>query len=199
MSRRQLAANGFSLPEVMVSSFFVVLFGLLLHEFHRGALRSVRTQEEISQAHDSARVVIEVMTHELRLAGYSAAGQSLTGLSVATPERIEIQCDLDGDGDTDDANEVIDYRYDGTREAVMRATGGGTPQPMLDRVPSGGFTLRYLDRDAIELPGDLDATARQRVRRVEISLAVTYVSPDPALSARVLRHTANVELRNRAL
>ncbi len=199
MTRLGVNVHGFSLPEVLVSTFFVGFFGLMLHEFHRTVLKSVRTQEEVAQAQLAARVAIEMMSHELRVSGYSGAGQPLVGLRVATPQRIDIQADLTGDGDTDDANEVVSYRYDSSREALMRATGGAAPQPMVERVPAGLFTLRYRDQAGGELTGDLDATARGRVRAIEITLGVVCITTDPALpTARVIVETGRIQLRNPA-
>lgn len=179
--------------------FFAVLFAAMLHQFNRAVLRAVRVQEELGGTQQAARVVTEMMTHELRLAGYNGAGQMLARLRIANPQEIEFQADLNGDGDTDDSNEVIGYRYDKTREAVMRSTGGGAPQPLVDHVPADGFALRYRDNAGVELVGDLSRTQRDRVRLVEINLGVTYVNPDPAQpGSRVLAYTVVAELRNHA-
>jgi hypothetical protein len=137
------------------------------------------------------------MTHELRLSGYNAAGAPLAALLAASPEEVAIQSDLDGDGDTDDANERVTYRYDATRQAVMRATGAAPPQPMLDRVPAGLFAFRYYDAHGAELSGVLDDAARALVRRIDIQFTVEYPSPDPALPAPLrLTQATRVKLRN---
>ena len=194
---RRLDSRGVSLPEALVSTFFAVLFAAMMQQFNRSVLRAVRGQEELGGAQQAARVVTEIMTHELRLAGFSGAGQPLARLRVASPQVIEIQADLNGDGDIDDSNEIIGYRYDETREALMRSTGSAAPQPLIDHVPAEDFTLRYRDDAGVELTGDLSPAQRDRVRLVEINLGVTYVSPDPAQpGTRVLRHTVFAELRN---
>ncbi len=123
MTPRTIAEDGFSLPELLVSMLFVVWFGAMLHQFSRAMLHSVRLQEERGWAQETVRVAVEVMTHELRLGGYSADGRPIAVLRTATADEVAIQSDLNGDGDTNDANEVISYRYDAGRQALMRATG----------------------------------------------------------------------------
>jgi hypothetical protein len=189
--------RGASLPEAMVSTFFAVLFAAMMHQFNRAVLRAVRVQEELGGVQQAARVVTEMIVHELRLAGYSGAGSPLARLRIAAPQEIEFQADLNGDGDTDDSSEIIGYRYDKVRGAVMRATGGTSPQPLLDHIAPDGFRLRYRDDNGADVAGDLSAAQRDRIRLVEITLAATYPNPDPAQpGSRVLTHTVFAELRN---
>ena len=61
MIRKQ---RGFSLPEVLVSMFFLSLFSVMLHQFNRAVLRSVRLQEARGEAQEVARIAIDVMTLE---------------------------------------------------------------------------------------------------------------------------------------
>jgi len=191
--------RGFSLPEVLVSMFFLSLFSVMLYQFNRAVLRSVRLQEMRGEAQEVARIAIDVMTRELRLSGYGGAGTPLPCLGVATPERVEVQADLNGDGDTGDANEIVTYAYDLEREALMRATGNAPPQPMVEHVPEGSFLLRYRDGSNVLLDGELDEATRARVRQIEISLQVVYPNPDPAQAAPLLvSQHGTVELRNAA-
>ncbi len=191
--------GGFSLAEVLVSTFFLSLFAAMLFQFNRAVLSSVRLQETCGEAQETARVAIDVMTRELRSSGYSGRGLPLVGLRIATSEHVELQADLNGDGDTDDANEVVGYAYDAERAALVRSTGNAPPQPMLDHVPDGGFLLHYRDGNNLQLPDDLDAAARARVHQVEISLRVVYPNPNPGQSAPVIvRQHGVVQLRNAA-
>jgi hypothetical protein len=181
----------------LISMFFLGLFAAMLFQFNRAVLSSVRLQETCGEAQETTRIVIDMMTRELRLSGYSGRGARLAGLRVATSERLELQADLNGDGDTDDANEVVGYSYDAERAALLRATGNAPPQPMLDHVPAGGFVLGYRDGNNVSLSGDLDAAARARVHQVEIGLHVVYPNPNPGQTTPVIvRQHGVVELRN---
>ena len=192
-----MTRRGFSLPEVLVSTFFLTLFSVMLYQFNRAVLRSVRLQEVRGEAQEVARIAIDVMTRELRLSGYGGAGVPLPRLRAAGPERVEVQADLNGDGDTGDANEIVTYAYDLERETLMRATGTAPPQPMVEHVPEGNFLLRYRDDSNVLLEGELDEATRARVRQIEIGLRVVYPNPDPAPAAPiVVTQHATVELRN---
>jgi hypothetical protein len=193
------ASAGFSLPEVLVSVFFAVIFGAMLHEFNRAVFRSVQIQTLRTEAQETARIAVETMARELRAGGYSGSGTPLAPLRLASADAIEIISDLNGDGDTDDANEVIAYSYDETRQAIMRATGNAAPQPMVDHVPAGGFNLSYRDDQGELHPDAADASARARVREVEIKLSVQYYDPISAGSMPVMvNQTASARLRNGA-
>ena len=141
----------------------------------------------------------DLMARELRVAGYGGNGVVLSALRAAAPDSVEVQADLNGDGDTTDANEIVGYRYDPTKQALMRSTGGGSPQPLVDHVPAGAFTLRYRDGAGVSLTGTLDAASRAQVREVEIQLGVEFPA-DPGQHRTVLvTHSERVELRNAGL
>lgn len=191
--------RGFSLAEILVSMVVALWLTIMLHEFHRVVARSVLAQEQRSQAQQLARVTVELMARELRLGGYSDAGAPLPPLRTATPESIEAQADLNGDGDTDDANELVGYSYDATRQALMRSTSGGSPQPLVDHVPPGAFRLQYRDRAGVLLTGTLNAATLAQVRDLDISLGVEF-TPDPTQPQTILvTHRARVQLRNGGL
>ena len=197
--RRARDQRGFSLAEVLVSTVIALWLALILHEFHRAVSRSVWAQEQRSQAQQIARVAADLMARELRVAGYGGNGVALATLRVAAPDQVEVQADLNGDGDTADANEIVGYRYDPTKQALMRSTGGGSPQPLVDHVPSGAFSLLYRDEAGTPLTGTLDAAARAQVREVEIHLGVEFPA-DPTQQRTVLvTHIERVQLRNAGL
>ena len=99
-----------------------------------------------------------------------------------------IACELRGnstgsaaDGCPDDPGERVTYVYDGRDRALKRATGSGTPQPLIDDVPAEGFLLRYFDRDGDELESPLSSQARAAVRTVTVTVRVS--APHPSASS----------------
>jgi hypothetical protein len=190
------AEAGFTLAEVLVCSFFVLLFGAMLQQFSLAMLRAVGLAEEIGHAQEAGRVTCELMIGEMRQAGYDGAGGRLVPLRVAARDRLDLQADLNGDGDLFDAHEIVSYRYDAERQALMRASGGGAPQPLLENVPPDAFEVLYYGEGGVRLGSDLTTVAeRGRVRRVDLRLAVGYrIADSPEL--RVVAQTATVQLRN---
>jgi hypothetical protein len=155
---------------------------VLSYSFARAALMSAKVQEVKSEVQEATVMAVDVLTRELRLAGWSAAAQPLTAIRVADREYVEVACDLDGDGDSDDPNELIAYSYDAETRQVMRATAGGSPQPLVRSVPPGGLRFSYVDAAGSEIPvgaGGLSLADRRRVRRIDVLLQVQLANPDP--------------------
>jgi hypothetical protein len=174
--------GGTSVVEVLVSLLFVSILGAMSYGFSRAALRSARIQEAKSEAQEVTVMALDVLARELRVAGFSAAAAPLTGIRSAGREHVEIACDLDGNGDTAGANELIAYAYDGLKRQLTRATGGASPQPFVYNVPPGGVCFSYFDGSGQELStgtGDLTAQQCGRVHRIDVRLRVEIPNPNP--------------------
>jgi hypothetical protein len=197
MNRRR-GETGFSLVELLVGVTLLALFAGGLHQLARAMLRGTRVLEIAGEAQQSARIGAHLIVRELRGAGFAPAAPLRPALRVAAGDRVSMASDLNGDGDTDDANERVEYRFDAERRALMRAVGGASPQPMLMDVESLHFT--YVDADGAPLPlagGGMGAPDLERIRRVDLELvvAVGHVDSGGAAVARS-RQTGTAFLRN---
>lgn len=192
--------RGFSLAEVMVGLALLGIFTLLVHQGIVALLRGVRVLEAASEAQEAARLGVELIAADLREAGFSPGGVLGNGLTRAGRDVVAVARDLNGDGDLDDPNERVAYRYDASRSALTRSQGDAPPQPLLDDVDDGGFTVAYLTADGSSLsPGDgeLDAAQRALVRRVALRLVIAIRRADPALPRPPrAEQTTTVALRN---
>lgn len=123
--------KGFTLVELMlamcVGGIALVAFWATFQVHHKSFLR----QEETSAMQQTLRVALDLMTRDIRLAGYDWTGEigqqaSLFTLSPGesdgyaspgSPSRIQVAMDLDGDGDLAgddspfDANEMVSYGF----------------------------------------------------------------------------------------
>lgn len=192
-------ARGFTLVELLVGLLITAVFAIGVQQFTRAMLRGVRVLEAAAEAQETARLGAQLIAGDLRDAGFSPGGALGNGLRRAAPDGVAMARDLNGDGDSDDANEATAYHYSAERGALMRSQGGAAPQPLLDAVPVGGLLLTYAGADGVPLAavGELDPAQRARVRQVVVRLAVEVPHPDPAFS-RPLRaaHRVTVRLRN---
>lgn len=189
---------GFTLVELMIGIFATALFAAGVQQFARTMLRGVRVLEAAAEAQEAARLGAQLIAGDLRDAGFSPTGALGNGLRRAAPDAVAIVRDLNGDGDSDDANEAVAYAYAGDRRCLLRAPGGAPPQPLLNDVPDGGLRFSFLAADGAALGGgELDPAARALVRRVVVHLAIEVPNPDPT-AARPLRaeQQATVALRN---
>jgi hypothetical protein len=167
---------------------FVAILMAMSYSFARAAFMTARVDEVKSEAQEATVMAVDVLTREVRMAGFSAAAQPLAGVSSAAPERVEVASDLDGDGDTADTNELIAYSYDAVKQQLMRATGGGSPQPFVLNVPAGGVQFTFYDAGGTALPaaaGGLTAGDRGRIRRIDVRVHVALGHPDPTVVAPV--------------
>ena len=198
--RRAANQRGTSLVELLTSTLFVSILMAMSYGFARAALISARVQEVKSEAQEATVMALDVLTRELRMAGFSAAAQPLAGLLAANAQSVEVGSDLNGDGDLNDANEDIGYSYDPQQALLMRATGGASPQPFVHGVPRGGLHFSFFDAGGAEIPvptGGLSAGDRLRVHRIDVLLQVELTNPE-ARATRPLTSTVScsVGLRN---
>ena len=157
------AQDGFSLVELLVG---VTLLGALCR---RPAPACARTVARRARPRGRQRGAA-VGAHRHRSSSYAScvAPASLRPLRfdrrcaprLATGRRLA--SDLNGDGDTDDSNERVEYRFDAARRALMRVLGGASPQPMLMDVDS--LDLTYLDANGVAVPLSGGAVAAADLR-----------------------------------
>jgi hypothetical protein len=200
LSRLPVTQRGTTLVEVLTSSLFVSILVAMSYGLTRATLRSWRIQEAKSEAQEVTVMALDVLARDLRVAGFSAAAAPVVGIRSAGREHIEVASDLNGDGDTTDANELIAYAYDDLKHQLTRATGGASPQPFVLNVLSGGVQFSFFDANGSELStaaGDLTATACRRVHRIDMLLRVDIPNPSPDLSTPLTSTvSSSVCLRN---
>lgn len=177
-----VAQRGTSLVELLISTLFVAILMAMSYSFARAALTSARIQEAKTEAQEATVMALDVLARDLRTAGFSAAGNPLTAVRAAGAEQVKVVADLNGDGDTEDANEVIGYSYNDQKHQLMRATGDASPQPFVPNVPPGGVRFAFFDAADSELSTagrTLTTAERRRIHRIDVRIRVELPNPDP--------------------
>jgi hypothetical protein len=179
---RVAASAGSSLVELMISTMFVTVLMAMSYTFARAVFLSVQTQDAKSDAQELLLMAMDLLTRDLRPAGFSASGQPLEAVRAATRERVEVAADFNGDGATDDPDELIAYSYSAEKHELMRATGGASPQPLVPNVPAGGLRFAFFDANGSEIPSDgaLAAGQRRRIHRIDVVLQTELSNADAA-------------------
>ncbi len=192
--------RGTSLVELLTSLLFVSILSAMSYSFARAAFLNVRLQEAQSEVQEVTVMAIDVMTRELRMAGFSAAGTPVTAVRVAGPERVDVASDLNGDGDTADSNELIAYVFNPGKHQLQRATGGGSPQPFARNVSSDGVRFSFFDETGAEIPAvpsGMPPEDRARIRRIDVRLQVELPNPSALVAAPLTSVlSSTVYLRN---
>ena len=142
MNRLHKRECGFSLIELMSA---IAISGGILGAITASFIsqsRSYDAQEQINELQQGARASMDMITREVRMAGYNTNGAlSFDGITYDTTQ-IRVQANLDGDGDTGDTNEDIIYAYDAANDEIERTTGG-TTEVLVENISA--FTFQYLD------------------------------------------------------
>ncbi len=130
--------------------------------------QSYDAQEQIVEMQQNARAAMDIMTREIRMAGYSPTGASLVGVHYHS-DKIHIRADITGDGDINDPNEDIKYSYDSANLSIERDAEAGI-QPIADNIQA--FTMAYFDING-------NATTNSAViRQIQITITARTAERD---------------------
>ncbi len=177
--------SGFSLVELLIA---IAISGIILAAVSSVFImqnKSYSVQEQVAEMQQNARAAMDIMTREIRMAGCDPKGTANAGLVTATSSSINFTQDLNGDGDTADANENITcslYTVDGIQK--LGRNTGGSPQPVAENIQA--LTFAYFDGS-----GTSTATLAD-IRQVQLTITARTAKPDP-------EYTANSGYRTRTL
>ncbi len=202
MDRPVRQSAGFTLIEVLVSCLLMLIVTATIFGAYRFQMFALKTQETQLEAQQAARGMIDLMSRELRQAGYDpTCAKTFAGIVNAQPQLLQLQFDSNADG-VIGAGESVTYSYDADLQQIGRSAGGSAV-PLISAVPAGALTFSYYDGTGTLLapsgnPAVLSATQRAAVRRVKIVLRVQRTNPDPLNASSVVSNVvSNVDLRNR--
>lgn len=118
-----------------------------------------------------ARVVLSMLSQEIRSAGCDPTGLGLDGIAHATLDTLRLQSDLDGDQAIEFTlpPEDVTYAYDPSQKALMRDTGTGATVFM-----RGLESLTFSYRDAAgNTVGGAALTPAERARVAVVGITMT--------------------------
>lgn len=189
--------TGFTLTELMVAmGIGMVVLAAVTTTFMAQA-RFYNAQEQINEMQHNARGALDVITRELKMAGYKPNGGTFDGVTYGVSQ-LMIQADLDGNGGistSGSANEQITYAYDSVNKQITRKMGTGTLEVLADQITA--FTFSYLNSSGAT------TTTSSSIRQVAIGITATTAKPDPNYSTnngyRTYQITATVTPPNLGL
>ncbi len=184
--------RGVTVVETLVA---LAVAGLLLTGLVRAMTSHVRLHHRLEAqtvATQTLRLVLEVLSRDLRRAGFDPRRTGLQPLALASSRALALQADDDGDGLIDlRSDEIVAYEFD-PATGVLRRTVGRQAMPLAD-LAANGFALAFFDGAGAPLAttSPLDDVARARVERVRVTAAVEH-------EGRIYAQTVtDVALRNR--
>jgi len=185
--------TGFTLVELLIAmAISGIVLGAAVNPF-LAQRWSYALQEHVTAMTQGTRAALEMVTREVRVAGYNPARTSFDGITY-DPTQVQIRADLNGDGDTADTNETIAYVYNPATQQLMRETDGSS-QPIADHIQA--FTFDYVDG------AGMSTTTTANIRQIRITITARTATPDPRSAAnggyRTYRLTSLVTPTNLAL
>jgi len=169
--------QGFTLIELLIAMAIALVVIATLSNAFTFSRKTYNLQEQIAEMTQSARAALDMISREVKMAGYDPTRTLTLGTTVGVPyssSQLEIRADLNGDGDTSDSHEIIIYTEDSTNKQIDRATGGGSSQPFAENIES--FSFQYYDED-----GNATTTSSD-IREIEITVESRTAEPDPRYS-----------------
>jgi prepilin-type N-terminal cleavage/methylation domain-containing protein len=191
---RGLSHAGFSMIELMiVIAVLAILFTFIYKGFDQ--LNRYSTTENVkASTQQSARIGIEMMVQDIRLAGLDPLGTAGAGVVAASPTSFHFTADTNFDGDVADPFEDITYglNLDGTCGTCLQQTNHLGTETLLEDV--NALALTYLDDTGTAIPSANLAARLADIRTVGISLTVNRPAGRDGTVSRT--YTTQVRCRN---
>lgn len=180
MTLKTKNSQGFTFVELLISLALSLVVLTSVSNAFISQRKTYDAQEQMTEMIQGTRAVMEIITREIKLAGFDPTGNAFddTAGTYAIPystTQLEIRADLDGDGaaSSSDTNELIIYTHDGTNLELERNAGQAFSYARLLAENIQAFSFNYLDTD-----GNATTTAAD-IRMVEITITARTAKPDP--------------------
>jgi type IV pilus assembly protein PilW len=176
--------NGFTLVELLIAMTIGLIILAALSSTFLMQRKIYDVQEQVVEMVQTARAAMDMMTGEIRMAGYDPTGLANATIVSATSNSINFTLDITDDAvtgppdeDTGDSNENITYSLytpaDGIQKLGRRSTSTAVNQPVGEHVQSLGF--QYWDKDGVLLATPVPVAD---VRRIEVTINMRTAKPD---------------------
>ncbi len=181
--------SGFTLVELLAAILISGIVMAGIYSVFISQQKAFSTQERIAEMNQNCRALMDVITREVRLAGYKTSAAVFNGVATAQANTIRILADLDQDGQTTGEGEDITYSYRAETRQVLR-----NGVPIAENITGLNFIYTLVDGTTTATPANL-----AQVRKVTISVTAQTASPGPKTGQhRTMTLTSDVTPRNLA-
>jgi type IV pilus assembly protein PilW len=174
-NRKTRNNRGYTLMELMVAIAIGMIVMASVATTFTSQTRAYSAQEQINQMEQNARGALDIMSREIKMAGYKPNGGSVTGIVSYTSTSLTIQADLNADAAISTSgsdNEQIAYAYDSANKKITRQVGTADSATLAENI--SGFTFTYYQSS-----GTTPATSATDIRRIKIAITAKTEKPDP--------------------
>ncbi len=167
--------DGFTLVELLVATcIFLVVITALSATFTMQH-KTYALQEKISEMTQGGRAAMNMVSTEVRQAGYNPMQITMSGIPYSATQ-LQLFADLNGDGVTSDSNENIIYTYDNQNLRINRNNVNldNTPEPFAENIES--YSVKYLKADGVTEVTAVGET--DQIRSIGIIISTRTSGPD---------------------
>ncbi|HBB16688.1 MAG TPA: hypothetical protein DCZ97_06655 [Syntrophus sp. (in: bacteria)] len=186
MRKDRRTISGFTLVELITSMAIGMIVLSALYSVFIMQNRTLSTQEQIAEIQQTARIGMDIMLRDIRMAGYNPSkttswiSGTKPGLTNATADSLSFVSDLNADADTTAAEvnpeENVTYdRVDDGGISCLRRTVNGAGNSLVENMES--LTFVYYDEagNTLSLPASLSD-----VRKIQVTITAKTALPDNA-------------------
>jgi type IV pilus assembly protein PilW len=168
--------EGFTLLETLIAiSITGIVIGAIYGVFF-SANQTYFTQDSVADTQQRARISLDFMVRDIRMAGLNPTGNAVAGIEAATATKIRFTADNSMNGAIENANrERLTYEFNGNNLYIYEGVDLGTPPPpppateiLIDNVSALTFTYRDADDNLIAIP--VSASNLTNIRTVNITI-----------------------------
>ncbi|MEW6518819.1 MAG: prepilin-type N-terminal cleavage/methylation domain-containing protein [Thermodesulfobacteriota bacterium] len=149
--------RGFTLIELLITMLISGIVIASIYSAFQSQQNSYIAQDQVAEMQQNIRAGLDMMTREIKIAGYDSTGKAGAALVAITASSINFTMDLNEDDDVVDSGENITYALDTVDKEITRNT-----QPIAQNIEELEFV--YLDED------DAVTADVEEVRSVVISI-----------------------------
>ena len=158
------SSAGFTMMEMLIGlAILSIAFGTIYKSFEH-LNRSTATENVKAGVQQAARIAVDFMVQDIRLAGLNPLGTPDIGIQAASTDSIQFTLDANFDGDDADTFENITYTFNAGSGTLRQFNPPLNPEVLIDNVSDLTFT--YLDTD------DQTTSDLAEIRSVVISLTM---------------------------
>ncbi|MBC8418612.1 MAG: prepilin-type N-terminal cleavage/methylation domain-containing protein [Desulfobacterales bacterium] len=168
--------RGFTLIELLIAMALALVLITSLSSAFISQRKIYAAQEQVSEMIQNARAAMDMISRELKMAGYDPTGSGSFSLPYnSDTSTVDIYADIDGDGSittSTGSKDHITYSKATGEEIIRRNTNtGGGAQQLAENIQA--FTIAYYDS-----AGNATTTAAD-IRQIEITITAQTSKPDP--------------------
>lgn len=170
--------SGFTLVELLIAMFISSLVIGAIYTTYEKQQKVYTAQDQVVDVQQNLRAGMNIMTREIRMAGYDSQGTGKYGITTADAGTFSFTADVNNDGGSPGSGETFQYSLydsdgDGTNDALRRTPGGST---LANNIYNLEFYYLLSDGTGTTTPS---ASQLNSIRTVEISVLARAGRPDP--------------------